>query len=125
MSKKVAVIGAGSTGSSTAYHLAKSGFQVVLIDQGEIGYGMTSRSTAIVRTHYSNDIVARMALYSLRILSDFSLIGVSGFTNCGMLILVPDNFRKPVEQNVRMLQNAGISEVELTKTEGRKMFPDL
>jgi sarcosine oxidase, subunit beta len=125
MSENVVVIGAGSTGSSTAYHLAKAGFRVALVDRGEIGYGMTSRSTAVVRTHYSNDIVARMALYSLKILKDFSSIGNSGFTNCGMLILVPENFRKPVEQNVRMLINAGINEVELSKSDARAMFPDL
>jgi sarcosine oxidase, subunit beta len=125
MSETVAVIGAGSTGSSTAYHLAKSGFRVVLLDRGEIGYGMTSRSTAVVRTHYSNDIVARMALYSLKILRDFSSIGVSGFTNCGMLVLVPESFRKSVEQNVKMLRRAGINEIELTKSEARSMFPDL
>jgi len=125
MSETVAVIGAGSTGSSTAYQLVKSGFRVVLLDRGEIGYGMTSRSTAVVRTHYSNDIVARMALYSLKILRDFSSIGVSGFTNCGMLILVPDEFKNPVEQNVRMLRKAGVNEVELTKSEAITMFPDL
>ncbi len=125
MSDRILIVGAGSTGSSTAYHLSKSGVPVVLIDRDEIGRGMTSRSTAIVRTHYSNEIVARMALYSLKILREFSGIGNSGFVQCGMLIMVPENFRNIVEANVEMLRNVGINELHLTKSEARKSFPDL
>ncbi len=122
---RVAVIGAGSTGSSTAYHLAKAGVPVVLIERDEIGHGMTSRSTAIVRTHYSNEIVARMALYSLKILRDFSAIGNSGFTECGMLVLASEPYRNAIEKNVAMLQNVGVKELELSLTEAVKSFPDL
>ena len=71
MPDRIVVVGAGSTGSCTAYHLARSRIPVALIDSGEIAQGMTSRSTAVVRTHYSNEIVARMALYSLKILREF------------------------------------------------------
>jgi sarcosine oxidase, subunit beta len=98
---------------------------VVLIDRDEIGHGMTSRSTAIVRTHYSNEIVARMALYSLKILRDFSSIGNSGFTECGMLILGSPAFRSPLEANVKMLKSVGINEQVLSKSEAQKMFADV
>src|SRR5579872_742354 len=125
MSGRVAIIGAGSTGSSTAYHLSKAGVPVVLIERDEIGHGMTSRSTAIVRTHYSNEIVARMALYSLEILRNFSSIGNSGFTQCGMLILSSEQFRKAIEANVEMLQRVGAKEDVLSKSQAQKMFPDL
>ncbi len=125
MSGRVAVIGAGSTGSSTAYHLARAGVPIVLIDRDEIGHGMTSRSTAIVRTHYSNEIVARMALYSLKILRDFSAIGNSGFTQCGMLVLASAPFRAAIEKNVPMLRKVGIKELEFSKADAMKTFPDL
>jgi sarcosine oxidase subunit beta len=121
---RIAIIGAGSTGASTAYHLSKAGVQVVLIERDEIGRGMTSRSTAVVRTHYSNEIVARMALYSLKILRDFSSIGNSGFTDCGMLILGSPPFKSAIEANVRMLKSVGVNEVELTKSDAQKMFQD-
>ncbi len=113
------------TGSSTAYHLSKAGVPVVLIERDEIGHGMTSRSTAVVRTHYSNEIVAKMALYSLKILRDFSSIGNSGFTECGMLILGSRNFRSAIEANVRMLKNVGVNELVLSKSEAQKSFPYL
>jgi len=47
---EVAVIGAGISGLTTAYLLAKEGKKVVVIEDGEIASGETSRSTA----HISN-----------------------------------------------------------------------
>jgi glycine/D-amino acid oxidase-like deaminating enzyme/nitrite reductase/ring-hydroxylating ferredoxin subunit len=42
----VAVVGAGIAGLSTAYELSQLGKDVLLIDRGPIGRGMTSRTTA-------------------------------------------------------------------------------
>ena len=53
----VVVIGAGITGLSTAYHLLRSGYSVVVLDKGGVACGETSRSTAHVSSalddHYS------------------------------------------------------------------------
>jgi len=46
----VAVVGAGIAGLSTAYELARHGRSVVVIDRGEIGTGMTARTTAHLAT---------------------------------------------------------------------------
>src|SRR5689334_15768548 len=46
----VCVIGAGIAGLSTAYHLAKAGKKVVVVDDGTIGGGESGRTTA----HLSN-----------------------------------------------------------------------
>jgi glycine/D-amino acid oxidase-like deaminating enzyme/nitrite reductase/ring-hydroxylating ferredoxin subunit len=42
----VVVIGSGITGLSTAYELVQRGQQVVVLDRGKIGRGMTARTTA-------------------------------------------------------------------------------
>jgi glycine/D-amino acid oxidase-like deaminating enzyme/nitrite reductase/ring-hydroxylating ferredoxin subunit len=42
----VVVVGSGIAGMSVAYELAKAGKEVVIIDRGPIGKGMTSRTTA-------------------------------------------------------------------------------
>ena len=46
----VVVIGSGIAGLSTAYELARSGRDVVVIDRGRIGMGMTARTTAHLAT---------------------------------------------------------------------------
>src|SRR6266849_6493814 len=74
MDQDVVVIGGGSTGCSILYHLAKMGVRyALLIDMApQIASGQTSRSTALVRTHYSTEILTRMALSSYRFFKAFS-----------------------------------------------------
>ncbi|MDB4911174.1 MAG: puuB, partial [Gemmatimonadetes bacterium] len=48
----VCIVGAGIAGLTTAYLLAKQGQKVIVIDDGQIGSGETSRTTA----HLSNEI---------------------------------------------------------------------
>ena len=59
----VAVIGAGIAGLSVAYELLDRGQSVIVLDRGEIGSGMTARTTAHLATalddNYSNLIKAR------------------------------------------------------------------
>jgi glycine/D-amino acid oxidase-like deaminating enzyme/nitrite reductase/ring-hydroxylating ferredoxin subunit len=49
---EVCIVGAGIAGLTTAYLLAKEGRKVIVIDDGQIGSGETSRTTA----HLSNEI---------------------------------------------------------------------
>src|SRR5436309_11824039 len=44
------VVGSGIAGLSTAYELSRFGRSVIVIDRGEIGYGMTARTTAHLAT---------------------------------------------------------------------------
>lgn len=46
------IIGAGIAGLTTAYLLASTGMQVIVVDDGQVGSGETSRTTA----HLSNEI---------------------------------------------------------------------
>jgi glycine/D-amino acid oxidase-like deaminating enzyme/nitrite reductase/ring-hydroxylating ferredoxin subunit len=46
----VVVVGSGIAGLSTAYELSRFGRSVIVIDMGEIGYGMTARTTAHLAT---------------------------------------------------------------------------
>jgi glycine/D-amino acid oxidase-like deaminating enzyme len=121
----IVVIGAGTTGASTAYHLARAGKRVVLIDGSQVGGGTTSLSSAIVRTHYSNVGVARMALYSLRVFRDFGSIGQSGLVRSGLLILAPSNLRQGILSNVKMLNSIGATNEILDASEAVKLFPEL
>ncbi|MGL6200804.1 MAG: NAD(P)/FAD-dependent oxidoreductase [Lachnospiraceae bacterium] len=43
----IVVVGAGAIGTSVAYHLTKKGFQVALIDRGDIAHGTSSHCDAV------------------------------------------------------------------------------
>ncbi len=121
----IVVIGAGSTGLSTAYNLAKTGKRVIVIDKGQVASGMTGLSTAIVRTHYSNELVAGMALYSLKVLGDFRQIGESGFVRTGMVFLATPEHVEGLTRNLPMLDRVGIRSELIELGEAGKRFSDL
>jgi glycine/D-amino acid oxidase-like deaminating enzyme/nitrite reductase/ring-hydroxylating ferredoxin subunit len=53
----VVVVGAGIAGMSVAYHLAQSGRQVVVLDDGPLGGGITSRTSAHLSCAMDNSYV--------------------------------------------------------------------
>lgn len=121
---RILIIGAGSTGASVAYHLAKdSKNEIIIMDKAGIGAGMTSFSTAIVRTHYSNKIVAKMASDSLNELKNFGNIGESGFVKEGMLTIANDRLKSRLEDNTKMLGELGIKEEFYSPAEASRKFP--
>jgi len=83
------LIGAGIMGCSTAFELAGRGMSVAILEKGRLGAGPTGESSAIIRQHYSNELTARMAHYSLRIFQEFEdRIGEDcGFKETGFIAL--------------------------------------
>ncbi|SVC80001.1 uncharacterized protein METZ01_LOCUS332855, partial [marine metagenome] len=83
------IIGGGVMGCSIAYNLASRGvIEILLLEQDVLGAGATGRSTALVHTHYSTQVLAGMAWHSLQVFRDFSEIVGSrcGFTETGHLV---------------------------------------
>lgn len=120
--ERIVILGAGSTGSSIAYHLSKiTKSEIVLVDKGGIASGMTSLSTAIVRTHYSNEIVAKMAFESRKIFESQSQD--FGFHRSGLVTVVPKPMKGRMDENVAMLRKIGIREESLTMNDAIKRFP--
>ena len=52
----VVVIGAGVVGCSLAFHLARSGRSVVVLDTGLIGQGATAACAGGVRAQFSTEV---------------------------------------------------------------------
>lgn len=123
----VIIIGGGIMGCSTAYQLAKRGLHVALLEKRTIGAGSTGSSSAIIRQHYSNELTARMAHYSLRVFQEFDEVvgGESGFTRTGFLALVDARDRKGLEANIALQRSVGIH-TELLSTESiKELLPGL
>lgn len=97
----VIIIGSGINGVSTAFHSAKQGASVTLLERRFIAGGPTGRSSAIVRQHYSNLVTARMALKSLHVWQNFPDVvsGDAGFTQTGFLIGVRPPIHSPRPRN--------------------------
>lgn len=65
MKADVVVVGAGITGLSTAFHLAKSGLKVIVLEAGRIGSGTTGASTAHVTVDCDHDYAVIERAYGL------------------------------------------------------------
>lgn len=123
----VVIIGGGIMGCSTALELARRGLDVALLEKKTIGEGPTGKSSAIIRQHYSNELTARMALYSLRVFQHFEerVGGECGFTETGFLALASAADRAGLEANVALQQRVGIRTELLSGEDVAALMPAL
>src|SRR5690349_876629 len=89
----VIVVGAGVVGCSLAYHLARANTRVTVFDKGGICTGMSARSGALVRMHYTFAPEVELAWKSLNYFSNWRQIvgGDCGFVRTGFALLVGDD----------------------------------
>jgi sarcosine oxidase subunit beta len=106
----VVVVGGGVMGCSIAFHLAERGADVLLLERGTVCSGMTARSGAVVRMHYTNRPEASMALASLAYFRDWRerVGGWCGFTATGAVVLVSPDDAGRLRRNVAMLRGLGV-----------------
>lgn len=122
------VIGGGVMGCSILYNLALKGISdTLLLEMDALGSGSTSRSQAILRMHYSNEVTTRMAWESLRVYQGFEEIvgGPSGYTKTGYALIVDAADRQALRDNVAMQQAAGVDTVEMSPEEIMEAAPSL
>jgi len=108
---EVIIVGAGVQGASLAFHLARRGASVLVVERGAIGAGATGRSSGFVRMHYDLESESRLAWTSFPYFRDWSdLVGAGdcGFVRTGYLQLVPPELAANLRANVAMQQGLGI-----------------
>jgi glycine/D-amino acid oxidase-like deaminating enzyme/nitrite reductase/ring-hydroxylating ferredoxin subunit len=127
---EVCVIGAGICGLSTAYHLAREGISVVVIDDGPLGGGETSRTTAHLSTalddrYYHLERVhgeggARLAAAShAAAIDSIEEIAQRHQIDCdfrrvdGFLFTPPGKPKRDLERELLAARRAGLADVEL------------
>jgi sarcosine oxidase, subunit beta len=109
---EVVIVGGGIMGASIAYHLAARGIRdVVLLERGTLACGPTGRSTAILRRHYSQPLLVRMAEHGLRTYSQLEdAVGAHcGFVRTGLLVGVDARDHVALEHNVAVARAEGIA----------------
>ena len=122
-SANIIVIGAGVVGCSIAFHLARSGARVRVFDKGGICAGMSARSGALVRMHYTFAPEAELAWKSHRYFRNWSEIvgGRCGFVETGFAVVVDERNASRLRANVAMLQRVGVDTEVVTAAELRKI----
>lgn len=123
----VIIIGGGINGCSTALQLARRGVKVAVVEKDNIGDGPSGRSSAIIRMHYSNELTARMAYYSLGVFNNFEeeVGGECGFRRTGFLALSAAKDREGLEANVAMQRGVGIRTEILAPEAIREVMPGM
>jgi glycine/D-amino acid oxidase-like deaminating enzyme len=123
---EVAIIGAGIHGASAAYHLARAGARVVVLERLTPAGGPTGLSSGVCRAYYTNAFLAEAARDSIRMMAGFAEIGQghdAGFRRTGFLFLHPPADAPEVTGNARRLNGLGIR-VELYEGDDlRREFP--
>ena len=132
MRTSVCIVGAGIAGMSTAYHLARAGRAVIVIDDGAVGGGETGRTTAhltaalddryynIEKVHGADGAHIAAASHSAAIDSIESVASQEDI-DCdfervdGFLFLGGDGTREDLERELDATHRAGLQSVEIVE----------
>ncbi|TMC12253.1 MAG: FAD-binding oxidoreductase [Chloroflexi bacterium] len=125
----VAVIGGGVVGCSLAYHLARRGVDVLLLERNQLGSGSTARNAGGVRQQFSSEVNVQIGMRSVRLLDHFEEeVGVpADFRKVGYLMLLT----RPQEVEefhalMEMWHRLGLAEARwLSAPEAQQLVPAL
>jgi glycine/D-amino acid oxidase-like deaminating enzyme len=123
----IVILGGGVMGASTAYHLAKRGANVVLLERESFfGLGATGRCAGGIRHQFATEVNIRLSLHSLRMLDEFEAeTGQPALVRkCGYLfVLTREEDVAAFEKNVELQRSLGVTTQWLPGDEVRRMIP--
>lgn len=122
----VIVVGAGVQGASLAFHLARRGTRVLVLERATVAAGATGRSSGFVRMHYDLESDARLAWASFpyfRAWQEIVGAGDCGFVRTGFVQLMPEALAPQARANVAMQQGIGITTRVVERAELAELIP--
>jgi glycine/D-amino acid oxidase-like deaminating enzyme len=128
MSADVIVIGAGVAGASTAFHLSRLGAgDVLVVDRATAGSGMSSRSSAMIRMHYTFRPEVELAVRSDRMFGSWTeLTGRPAFVRrTGFARIVLPGEEQALRANVAMQRDCGARAEVLAARDFAALAPGL
>ncbi|TNF09120.1 MAG: FAD-binding oxidoreductase [Bacillota bacterium] len=131
MKTNILIIGAGISGVSIAYNLAKKGYQGIhVVDKGYFTNGATGRCGAGVRQQWATEMNCILAKKSIEFFENAKEIleyeGNLEFKQEGYLMLATtEEEHEQFTKNVKLQNSLGIPSKQLTKEEALKIVPHL
>src|SRR5271166_5043323 len=121
----VIIVGGGVHGASLAFHLARRGVKVIVLEKQFVGAGATGRSSGLVRMHYDMEVESRLAWESFRYFRNWADLvgGDCGFTRTGFIQLVNPDQEEILKANVQMHQRIGIPALLITSADVKRLAP--
>lgn len=122
------IVGGGVTGASIAYHLARLGWQdVILLERRQFACGTTWHAAGLIGTMRANESHARLAEYSMSLLRELEeeTGQATGFRQVGSLSIAHSQDRFDELKRVASMNNAfGVTQVDtVTVEEIKNLFP--
>ncbi len=122
------IVGGGVSGASVAYHLARLGWQdVVLLERKQFACGTTWHAAGLIGTMRATQSHAKLCEYSMKLLGELEEeTGQStGFRQVGSLSIAHSNDRFEELKRVASMNNAfGVTRVDMvTPEEVKNLFP--
>jgi sarcosine oxidase subunit beta len=125
---RVAIVGAGTLGLSTALHLARSGkFDVTVLEAEHIAEGSSSRSIGIIETQYMNEFDIGVRAFGLRFTKELAASDGLQFNANGYLRLGDsDAALERYAHSVELQKQHGVDDARvLDKAEIGALIPHL
>lgn len=122
----VVVLGGGVIGLSTAYHLARAGAEVVLLERDALGSGSTCRAAGGVRAQFSDEVNILLARRSLEVFDRFEdeLDQAIDLHRVGYLFLLDDPADVADFERAVALQNSlGVPTRMLDPADAQRLSP--
>lgn len=124
---RAVVVGGGVIGCSTAYHLAKLGWEdVVLLERKQLTCGTTWHAAGLITTLRDTEAQTRLAQYSLKLYGELEAETgqATGFIRCGSVQLAMDDAKcEEMRRGCALARNFGVENQEISPREVQDLFP--
>lgn len=126
---RVVIIGGGVSGCSVAYHLAKLGWQnIVLLERKQLTSGTTWHAAGLVGQLRASQNMTRLAKYSADLYARLEAeTGVAtGMRQCGSItVALTDERREEIYRQATLARAFGVDVQEISPAEAKAMYPHL
>ena len=125
-SSKIIIVGGGIVGSSTAYHLAKMGYEVLLLEKAALTSGSTWHAAGLVGQLRSNANITQLLGYSINLYNQLEAetgLATGWKMNGGLRLACNEERWVEVKRQATTAHSFGLDMQLLTSKEAQDLWP--